>query len=190
MNFFFFISIPLFPVVLTPADLWYHSRFPRYRHLAVFCDGQMTVLQDVQELGILVVRFKYNTTIIMIQSFLIVIFNPWSLHWLRLKAHNAGEGQQTLSDKPISNSRLICKFAATSSSEHQSFVLVSEQGCHFVGLLGLDTLWWMYNYIFHTKVSQQSLKDSSSAVSKQLIPMQQLSSESTHLPRHPGTTDQ
>ena len=25
-----------FPVILTPADLWYHSGFPRYRHLTVF----------------------------------------------------------------------------------------------------------------------------------------------------------
>ena len=38
LYFLLYISLysDFFPVVLTPADLWYHSRFPRYRHLAVF----------------------------------------------------------------------------------------------------------------------------------------------------------
>ena len=33
---FFCLYSEFFLVVLTPADLWYHSWFPRYRHLAVF----------------------------------------------------------------------------------------------------------------------------------------------------------
>ena len=38
---FFCLYSEFFLVVLTPADLWYHSRFPRYRHLAVFVmDGR------------------------------------------------------------------------------------------------------------------------------------------------------
>ena len=35
-NFFLFSYSEFFPVVLTPADLWYHTWFPRYRHLTLF----------------------------------------------------------------------------------------------------------------------------------------------------------
>ena len=49
---FLFVFRIFFPVVLTPADLWYHSRFPRYRHVTVF-----VTRRGEEELGILGVRY-------------------------------------------------------------------------------------------------------------------------------------
>ena len=53
----------IFPVVLTPADIFYHSRFPRYRQVTVFVTQRNFV---TQELGILGVRLK---------SFLVLLFS-------------------------------------------------------------------------------------------------------------------
>ena len=46
-NRFFYIQ-NLFAVVLTPADLWYHSRFPRNRHLTVFVTRSRNGVIDLQ----------------------------------------------------------------------------------------------------------------------------------------------
>ena len=35
-----FFNSEFFPVVLTPADPWYHAWFPRYRHLTLFGDSR------------------------------------------------------------------------------------------------------------------------------------------------------
>ena len=53
---FFHKCFHIFPVVLTPADIFYHSCFPRYRQVTVFVTRRGE--EDMQEeLGILVVGF-------------------------------------------------------------------------------------------------------------------------------------
>ena len=44
---------------MTPADLWYHACFPRYRHLTLFVTEQEQE-QEQQELGILGVGFIFS----------------------------------------------------------------------------------------------------------------------------------
>ena len=53
--YYFFLKFFIqnfFLVVLTPADLWYHAWFPRYRHLTLFVTEQEQE-EEEQELGIL-----------------------------------------------------------------------------------------------------------------------------------------
>ena len=60
--FFFKFSFSelFFSVVLTPADLWYHAWFPRYRHLTLFVTQEQEQQQQEQELGILGVGLYLN----------------------------------------------------------------------------------------------------------------------------------
>ena len=104
-------SARFFPVILTPADLWYHSRFPRYWHLTVF----VTQHEDVheQELGILVVGFNFISNLFSPLNFWKAKIQRYDMFYLvgvgrrRETAVDARRGKRNRSYKPKRVSDLL-----------------------------------------------------------------------------------